>query len=405
MPFFVYKARNRQGQVLQGELEGESRAHVARRLISQNYIPSSIQEKKEEFSINTFEFSDIFDSISIDDKIMFASQMSTLLRAGIPLISCFDGLIEQASSKKFRNVLTDVKERVEEGSPLNEAMRAYPKVFEDVFISMVMAGELSGNLDQTLERLTQILEKQYETKKKISEVTRYPKIVVGSLTVAVVVLMLFVVPNFINIFAKAKIELPMPTQILIALNYGFQNYWYIILAVVGISVFMFKQFIKTEHGRYQYDAYILRAPIFGDILLKVAMAQFSVVLSGLIKSGVPIMQALSAAGRTAGNVYITDIIDEIVNDVREGSGLAGPIKNHSIFPPLVSQMVAAGEASGALDEMLLKVAIYFDEQADRKIKNLSSLIEPIMMAALAGIVLFLAMAIFLPMWDMTKMAG
>lgn len=404
MPFFVYKARNRQGRVLQGELEGESKAHIARRLISMNYVPSSIEEVKEEFTWQGFNFRDILERITIDDKIMFASQLTTLLRAGIPLVSCFDGLIEQASTNRFRNILTDVKERVEEGTSLTEAMRAHPKVFEDVFLSMVLAGELSGTLDQSLDRLTRILEKQYETKKKISEVTRYPKIVAGSLSAAVAVLMTFVVPNFVQIFQKANIELPTPTKVLILLNTLFQSYWYLGLAIIGGAFFMFRQYIKTDIGRYQFDAYILRAPIIGDILLKVAMAQFAVVLAGLIKSGVPIIQALAAAGRTAGNVYILNIVNKIVDDVKDGTGLAGPIKNYPIFPPLVSQMVAAGEASGALDEMLIKVATYFDELADRKIKNLSSLIEPIMMACLAGIVLFLALAIFLPMWDMTKMA-
>jgi type II secretory pathway component PulF len=404
MATFIYKARTKTGQITEGEIVAATKGEVGTLLMQRGFIPSSIEQKREAIKFSGFDFMDRLETVKIDELIIFTSQFATLFRAGIPMVECLGGLVDQVDSKKFKRVLMDVKSRVEEGAQLNEAMKIHRDVFSETYINMIMAGEVSGTLDETLKRLTVMLESQFETANRIKEVLRYPKIVTGSITVAVSILMTLVVPKFIVIFEKARLQLPLPTRMLIAISYGFQHYWYIgIGAVVGVVV-MFNRYIKTDIGRHQWHKFTLHAPIFGNIMLKLTLGQFCQVMASLLKSGVPILNAIEVAGRTAGNDYLNKIFLEVRESVRDGSGMAGPMSQHKIMPTIVVQMIAAGESSGALDDMLMKVTDYFMAEADRKIKGLSSLIEPIMIFSLGGIVLFIALAIFLPMWDMTKMA-
>ncbi len=404
MATFAYKARAKNGKITEGEISAGSKAEATTLLMQGGLIPSSIQEKKGSVQVGQIGFLDRLEKVPMGDLIVFTSQFATLFRAGIPMVECLGGLVEQVDSKKFRKVLADIKSRVEEGAQLNEAMRAHKDIFSETYVNMIMAGEVSGTLDESLKRLTTMLESQFDTENKIKEVLRYPKIVTGAITIAVGVLMTLVVPKFIVIFEKARLDLPLPTKILIFLSHAFQNYWYIGIAAIGGAIFAFSQYIKTDIGRYQWDKFSVNAPIFGNIMLKLTLGQFCQVLSSLLKSGVPILQAIEVAGRTAGNDYLNKIFIEVRESVRDGSGMADTMRKHKILPTMVVQMIAAGESSGSLDDMLLKVTDYFMAEADRKIKGLSSLIEPIMIFSLGGIVLFIALAIFLPMWDMTKMA-
>lgn len=403
MPTFTYKARAKSGLISTGEVIAGNKSAATAELIRRGLVPTQMEEKKAVAKGDVDIFAR-FEKVSIGDLILFTSQLATLFRAGIPLVECFSGLIEQAESKKFKKTLTEIQRMVTDGAALNEAMARYRDVFSETYINMIMAGEVSGTLDESLRRLTRMLEQQFATENKIKEVLRYPKIVTSAIAVAVGVLMTFVVPRFMGIFEKAKLQLPLPTRILIFLNHIFQQYWWLGLIIVVVVVFLFRRYIATAIGRYQWHRFTVTSPIFGDIMLKLTMAQFCTVLSNLIKSGVPILMAIEVAARTAGNDFLNRIFTQVRESVREGSGMAEPLRQHKIVPPIVVQMVSAGEGSGQLDEMLMKVADYFNDEADRKISQLSSLIEPIMIFTLGGIVLFIALAIFLPMWDMTKMA-
>jgi len=406
---FVYKARSRsKAGTFEGEIEAPTKNEAAAKLFQQGYLPSSVEEKSEKATLSSlFDLEKLkgkFEKITIEDLILFTSQMSTLFKAGLPLMSIFDGLIEQSSKTRLKHALTDIKAKVEDGSTMSEAMQGYPDLFSETFRSMVNAGEVSGTLDESLERVTHLMEREFETENRLKEVTRYPKIVVSAVAIAVTILMSFVVPKFIGIFEKTRLELPLPTKILIFINYLFQHYWYIGLIIVVGAYLAFTNYIATKHGRFQWHYYTLRIPVIGDVISKIKFGQFCNVQANLLKSGIPILDAIDVAAKAAGNDYLATIFEKVAASVREGSGMADPMREYDIIPRIVVQMIAAGEHSGSLDDMLLKVAQYFNEDADRSIKKLSSLIEPVLIVVLGGIVLFLALAIFLPMWDMTKLA-
>ncbi len=405
MTTFVYKARSRTGEIEEGDMEAVSRIDAAQKLMQRGFIPSKLEEKTVAFDFSiVLDIQEKFEKIKIEDLILFTSQMATLFNAGIPLVACFEGLIDQAEKQKMKRVLREVKAKVEEGTSMNEAMRDYPEIFSETFVNMIMAGEMSGTLDESLKRLTEMLENQFETQKRLKEVTQYPKIIGTVVVGAVVFLLSYVVPRFMGIFEKAKLELPMPTKILIFINNSFHAYWYVGIGIAVGGYILFKQYINTSIGRYQWHKYILKVPVIGEIMSRIAWSQFCMVLANMIKSGVPILEAMGVAGKAAGNDYLLTIFHDVEESVREGSGMAEPLKRNKDVPAIVPQMIAAGETSGALDEMLVKVADYFSKEASRKIKQLSSLVEPIMIFLLGGIVLFVALAIFLPMWDMTKLA-
>ena len=404
MRTFEYKARTKIGTQTKGNIHAPNKDMASAMLIRKGLIPSSVQEVKPlgigaiGFALNRFE------KVGIEEMILFTSQFATMFKAGLPIMQCLEGLARETDNMKLARVLEDLKSRVQDGSSLNEALQKHSDVFSETFINMVMAGEVAGTLDQSLRRLTQLLEQQFETQNKIKEITRYPKIVMGAVAVAVTILMIFVVPKFIMIFEKAKLDLPLPTKILIAVNAGFHAYWYLILAGAIGGYYALKAYIKTGVGRFRWHRFSVHAPIMGNIMLKLTLGQYCQVLSNLIKSGIPILQAIEVAGRTAGNDYLMKIFMEVKKSVHEGSGMASKMGEYPIIPGIATQMISVGESTGSLDTMLLEVSGYFMGEADRKIKNLSSLIEPIMLLVLGGVVMFIALAIFLPMWDMTKLA-
>jgi len=405
LPTFVYTAQSKIAkELVEGEIEAPSKDEAAGMLIRRGEYPIKIEEKKGGIDFNNLKLGAFFEKVTMPELIIFTSQMETLFKAGIPLIEIFDGLIAQAENPLMNKALIDIKAQVEDGALMNEAMKDYPKIFSETYVNMIAAGEVSGTLDESLGKLTLLMEREFETENRIKEVTRYPKIVISAVAVAVTILMSFVVPRFMVVFAKAKLELPLATKILIFLNYIFQHYWWVgMIILVGIYI-SFIKYTETKKGRLKWHFITLRMPIMGDIITKIKFAQFCSVLANLIKSGVPILQAIDVGAKAAGNDYLAVIFKEVEESVREGSGMAEPLTGRKEVPPIVIQMISAGEGSGALDDMLVKVANFFNEEADRKIKNLASLIEPILLFFLGGIVLFLALAIFLPMWDMTKMA-
>jgi len=406
MPLFEYKARDRKGELVAGSMDAPNADAVGSELDRMGHFPVTIESAEEEKETGEkVDPLERFQKVSNKDLVLFTRQMSTLFNAGIPVLGILVALQEQIESPKFKRVVKRVQVDIEGGLSLSEAMGKHPDVFDELYVSMIAAGEAGGVMDSLLKRLASMMERQIENDAKVKAAMSYPKMVISAMVVAITILMWKVVPIFVNMFAKAKIELPLATKILIASNKAFFDYWYLLLGGVILAVFAFKKYTSTEKGRYQWDTFMLKAPIMGPIILRSSMAKFARVFSTLQAGGVSILEILDVSSRVVDNVVIAGIIRGLRDSVQEGSGLAAPLKQSGLIPPLVIQMIAAGEESGALDEMLEKVADYYDEEVDHAVKNLSSMIEPILLLFMAALVLFLALAIFMPMWDMSKMAG
>lgn len=406
MPLFEYKARDKMGELVAGSMDAPNAEAVGSELGRMGHFPVTISsaeadEGEESEKVDPLER---FQKVTNKELVLFTRQMSTLFNAGIPILGILVALQDQIGSRKFKKVVKQLQVDIQDGLSLSEAMAKHPSVFDDLYVSMIAAGEAGGVMDELLKRLASLMEREMENDAKVKGAMSYPKMVVSAMTIAVVVLMWKVVPIFVNMFEKAKIELPLATQILIATNKAFFDYWYLLIGGVALSIFIFKKYTATEMGRYQWDMFMIKVPIMGPIVLRSSMAKFARVFSTLQAGGVSILEILNVTARVVDNVVISSIIRGLRDSVQEGTGLAAPLKQSGLIPPLVIQMIAAGEESGALDAMLEKVADYYDEEVDHAVKNLSSMIEPILLLFMAGLVLFLALAIFMPMWDMSKMA-
>lgn len=402
MPIFKYRVRNGAGEAITGTLEAAGMDIARLRLGEMGYIPVRLEEGKARengFSINFLK-----PKVTDKDLIVFNRQLATLFSAGIPLLMGIQGLAEQVQNKTFKEILLKLAAEIQTGSSFSDALAKHPKVFSGLYINMIRAGEASGTLDETLKRLSLLVEHAAETKAKIKAATRYPKIVIGAMLIAVAILMKFVVPNFMDIFKQVNLELPLATRMLIGANDVFANYWFLLFGGAGCLYFAFRAYTKTYRGRRQLDLLKLKVPIFGPIFLKIAMSVFARTLSTLNRSGLSIIENLKICAEVVNNIPIAEVINDIEESVKRGESIAVTMKKSKFFTPMVVQMMSAGEESGELDNMLVKVSEYYDMEVDYAIKNIASLIEPILLVFLGGMVLFLMLAIFLPMWDMTKLA-
>ncbi|MEE9201228.1 MAG: type II secretion system F family protein [Candidatus Brocadiales bacterium] len=402
MPTYKYRARDVSGKAVVGLLEAGGTDVAVIRLSEMGYVPVALKEtraKSNGFLRNLFKR-----KVGAKDLIVFNRQLATLFAAGITLLKAVQTLAKQVRNKKFKEVLGQISTDIQSGSSFSDSLARHPDTFPPLYIEMVRAGEASGTLEDILKRLAALTEHEAETKAKIKAATRYPKIVVGALLIAVCILMYLVVPSFIEIFKEVELELPLATRMLVLANDMFVEYWYILLAVVAGSYFAFRGFASTPWGKRQLDKLSITVPVFGPLFLKIAMSRFARTMATLNKSGLPILKNLEKCSFIVGNIIIAEEINKMRDSVREGRGLTDALKGSKYFTPMVVQMMAAGEESGELDEMLMKVSEYYDSEVDYTIKNLSSLIEPILLGFLGMGVLFLMLAIFLPMWDLTKMA-
>jgi type II secretory pathway component PulF len=416
MPTFLYKARDRAGKLITGQMDGSSRKDIAGLVGDMGYFPISIEEKGGKEPTRTSGQEDtgsqglslksikIFNRVKADEILFFTRQLATVIKAGIPITTGLSVLAEQAKNPLLKAAIMDILDRIKEGVPLSNAMSHYPNIFSDIYIHMVQAGEASGKLEEVLNRISFFLEYDIETKARIKSATRYPKMVFGALIGAFLFAIYFIIPKFMGMFKSFKTELPLPTRMMIGLHYIFSNYWYIIFGVIGIAVGLFYWYVRTDQGRLNMDIVKIRMPIMGPVFLKIFMSRFTRMFTTLNRSGLPMLQTLEIAASTIGNLFISNIIIGIQQSVKEGGSLSDRMKDKSIFPPLVYQMFAVGEASGTLDDILDKVSDFYDREIDNSIKNLSSLIEPIMIVFMGAMMLFLALAVFMPMWDMAKMA-
>jgi type II secretory pathway component PulF len=403
MPIFKYKVRDKSGNPVVGTIDAPD-IHVAGdQLYASGYLPIAIEETEEAFSVSISDLWRRFQKVTVEELILFSQQFSALYKAGLPLLAGLESITQEVKNQKFRNVLEEVRQQIEGGSTLHVAMSKYPDVFSTVYVNMVRAGETSGMLGEALDRFITLADRELRTQQRVKEATRYPKIVILSLTIAFAVLVTFVIPRFATVFAQFKTPLPLPTRIMIGINDIFQNYWYLVLiAVIGIPILL-KRYLKTEKGRIFWDSLKMRIPVFGSIFLKIALSRFSYTFVMLNRSGIPILQTLEITSTTINNTSLSQSIEEISRTVREGRSLADAMRETGKFTPLVLQMVSVGESSGTLDQMLTRITEYYDVEVENMIKKMSTYIEPILTLFLGVVVLFLALAVFLPWWNMAKL--
>jgi len=401
MPSFLYRARDKSGALVTGELEAASMYDLEVSLDKLGLIPIKVMPR----SAAAFKFPDfkgIFEKkIPQQEIVVFSRQLATLFGAGVPLTKALFTLERQAAAP-FQQVVKSLRESIEAGSGLAPALRGHPIVFPELYASMVEAGEAGGILEEVLKRLASMLEKNAENKARIKTATLYPKIVVGGLCVAVVILMSFVVPKFAQLYQSFKIELPLPTRMLIAISNFASSYWYLFMAGAIALFLITKASLRTEKGKDFRDRVIIQMPIFGPVILKSTLSRFSRVLGSLYRSGLPILQSLDIVSRAVDNRIIAAEVKRIEEEVRSGKPLSEELGKSGKFPPMVVQMVGVGEDTGNLDEMLDKVAEYYDQEIDASIRNLAATLEPVLLGFIFVIVLFLALAIFVPMWDIIK---
>jgi len=398
---YKYKVRDKLGALVTGVIGGENENDVNGKLRRMGYTPISINLSVERQAIVNLVKK--INRVSATELILFTRQMSTLVKAGVAIVAALEACKEQTNNEVLKKILGSIITDVEGGSSFSSALSRHPECFDELYVNMMRSGEAAGILETVLDRIADLGEYQEEIKAKIKTATRYPLLVVVALAVGFTIVVTFVIPRFASMFSQFKTQLPFPTRVMIGLNYTIKHYWYLIIMAAGGTIYGFFSYIKTSSGRAIWDRVKIKIPIFGPLIVKSAMSRFARVTSILTKSGLPILQVLELTAKTVGNTVISSAIDTIRTSVNEGKGMTEPMKANKLFPPIVVQMVAVGEETGKLDELLFKVSEYYDKQVDYTIKNLGILIEPILLLVLGCGVLFMALAIFLPMWDMMSL--
>lgn len=401
MATFAYKVRDRSGKIFTGSMEGENRVSVVSRLREMDYFITSISEKKKNI-LFTRQIT-IFQSIKIRDLTIFYRQFATMVNAGLTLVNSLDILTEQIENKALSNNIKVVKADVEAGSTLADAMAKFPRVFSELYISMVRAGEIGGVLDDILLKIADLMEKDYALRQKIKTAMSYPSFVAGAAVLMSIFMLTFILPQFVGIFAQFGGELPALTQFFVTLTYLFNKYWYIFFMVFAALVAAFLAYIKTPNGKLNFDKFKLNAPVFGEINRKGAIARFTRILGTLIKSGVPILEALSVSSNAIGNLVISSAVLGAKTKIKEGQSISGPLAASGVFPPMVTQMIMVGEESGELEEMLINVAKFYDQEVDRTVDNLTAIIEPLLMVFIGLTVGTMIIAMYLPIFNMVNL--
>ncbi len=406
MPFFQYKVRDADGTLLEGRVEAFSAEALAGQFQASHAIPISIVEVAEKESVA---LAGIFSvrrkvRVKLDDLILFCRQMYTLNSSGVPLVRAIRGLVETSRNPTLGEALAKVVEDLESGMELSGAFSRHPQVFPALLCRMVQVGEVTGKLDEVFMRLAVYFEREKETINRVKSALRYPTFVLVAIAVAIMFISLFVVPAFEKVFAAAGAELPLPTRILMAVSFFMQHYWYVLLGVLILLVFLVRQGLKTERGRYLWDRSKLKIPLVGDIILRSTLVRFSRGFNMSYTAGIPLSQALGFTARAVNNSYVGEKIEAIRNGIERGDTLTRSATQTGMFTPLVLQMLAVGEESGSVETMLEDVAEFYEREVDYDLKNLSSAIEPIMIVVIGAMVLVLALGVFLPMWNLSSIA-
>ncbi|MBC7472725.1 MAG: type II secretion system F family protein [Candidatus Sericytochromatia bacterium] len=401
MAVFITKVRDAKGQAVTREIEATNITEVRGKLKEQGLFPMEITQKAAAGNLMELINKKIDDrkKVKLKDLTIFSRQFSTMINAGVSLVRTLNILAEQSSNPKFRRVISEIRTKVEEGNSLSDALRDYPKVFQKLYVSMVKAGETGGVLDEVLDRLATFLEKQAKLEGQIKSAMVYPLVVLFVATAIFLFLLTFVLPIFKDMFDSMNAKLPAFTQMLIDMSGVVRTKGvFVVMGIVG-SVWGFKRFINTTYGRRWFDATMLKAPVFGPLLRKTAVARFTRTLGTLLRSGVPLMGSLEIVQDTAGNTIIAEAISKVREAVREGEGLTKKLEETGVFPPMVTQMIAIGEETGAMDDMLSRIADFYDNEVEEAVKALTSLLEPIMMVGIGGMVGSIIIGMYLPMFS------
>jgi type IV pilus assembly protein PilC len=403
---FAYKVRDRQGRLVTGTLEAESVTIVAGKLRSMGYVPVSIESGDSKSMSREIRIPGLSGRIKLKEVAVFSRQFATMINSGLTLLRSLSILADQTSNKELARIVGEVRRDVERGSSLSVALAKHPKAFSRLYIAMVRSGETGGSLDTVLARLATTIEQQVNLRRKVKSAMTYP-VVVGVIVVLILVAMLiFVVPMFKGMYADLDSKLPMPTLVLLGVSNIFKKLWFLVFAGVGGGVWAVKRWVKTPAGRRRWDAWKLKAPVFGQLAHKTALARFSRSLSALVRAGVPILDALDIVAETAGNTVVAEAAADTQAAVKAGESLAKPLEAHPVFPPMVVQMIAVGEETGALDEMLEKIADFYDAEVEATVEALTSLIEPLLIVVMGVTVGGMVIALYMPMFSIiSKMSG
>jgi type IV pilus assembly protein PilC len=395
---FNYKVRDRAGNQITGSLQADSEALVLHRLREMGYTPLDVTKVKKGFGSIELGSS----KVKLKQLSVFSRQFATMVNSGLPILRGLSILSEQTENKELSRVLVMARLDVEQGASLSQAFQKHPKVFNDLYVSMIRSGETGGSLDDTLLRLAALLEREVYLRGKIKSAMTYPVAVVGLVLLIMSAMLLFVVPQFKNIYAQLGSTLPLPTQVLLKMSEFMKSYWYIMIMLAFAVRFAFKRYKKTDNGRDVIDAAKLKVPVFGSLFQKSSLSRFSSTLAMLLHSGVPILGALDIVSETVNNRVLARAVTDVQNSVREGESIAKPLSKHAVFPPMVVQMIAVGEETGQVDVMLEKVAEFYDQEVEASVDSLTSLIEPILIAVIGMFVGAAVIALYMPMFNIIK---
>jgi MSHA biogenesis protein MshG len=406
MPAFNYIGRDSKGAQIKGSLDGSDEHAIAEQLSRQRIIPISIEAKKvvTTQSVGDIDIADLlgFPAVKLDELIVFCRQMYALMKSGVPILRAINGLAESANSPKLKTALEEVGSHLEGGFSLSSAMNQHPKIFPPLFISLIHVGENTGQLDGAFLKLASYFEREQETRKRIKSALRYPTLVMIFLAAAMVILNIFVIPMFSGLFARLGADLPLATQLLITSSNFFINYWPHMLVASLVLFFGLRNYLKTAQGKYRWDRLKIKLPIVGSVIERSILSRFSHSFAIVLKAGVPMTTGLTLVADAVDNDYMAEKILAMRSGIESGDSLLRSSANSQLFTPLVLQMIAVGEETGRVDELLQEVGDYYEREVDYDLSMLTARIEPIMIVIVASMVLLLALGIFTPMWDMAS---
>jgi MSHA biogenesis protein MshG len=405
MPEYQYKGRSSRGDMMTGVIDAPSIDAVATQLLNSRIVPIDIAERTAGLN-NMDVFKEWFNSRqpTLTELILFSRQMYSLMRAGVPIIRAMTGIIEATKNRILKKTFREIQINLESGRDLSSSLARHPRIFTPLYISMIRVGEGTGNLDESFLRIATYLELEKDTRERVKSALRYPMMVIIAMAIALTIINIFVIPAFARVFERANAELPVFTRILMTTSDIFVNYWPYLLGAVIILVGSFSYYIKTGRGRYQWGKYQLRLPLVGDILQRATLGRFSRAFAMSLSAGVPLVQALTVVSRAVDNDYVGDHILNMRNGIERGESITRTAAATGMFTPLVLQMLAVGEETGQVDEMMEEVAGFYEREVDYDIKNLSATIEPVMIVIIGALVLVLALGVFLPMWDLATVS-
>ncbi|MBW2690535.1 MAG: type II secretion system F family protein [Deltaproteobacteria bacterium] len=401
---FAWEGTTKSGQAMKGEMEAPNVEAVQAQLRRQGVAPGNIKERGKGFDMN-ITIPGFEPKITTKDLVIFTRQFATMIDAGLPLVQCLDILGKQQDNKTFKTILIKVKEDVESGSTFADALKKHPKAFDTLYVNLVAAGEVGGILDTILNRLAAYIEKALKLKKQVKSAMTYPATIIGIAVLVISVILVFVIPQFQEMFESFGSQLPLPTRIVIWLSDFIQSYILVIIGGCFATVWLLKRIYRTPKGNLLFDALFLKLPIMGTLVRKVAVSKFTRTLGTMISSGVPILDGLDIVARTAGNKIVENAIYKVAQSISEGKTIAEPLAESGVFPPMVCQMIAVGEQSGSIDTMLNKIADFYDDEVDDAVGNLTAMMEPLLMVFLGTAVGGLVVAMYLPIFQMGDAIG